>query len=202
MRKPKTAVLIMATLAATLMSCKNNKTDTAETINGDNHQMEMGNEMNNEMHEKMMNNGNQNQATAVINEYLELKNALVADNTEKAAKVGGDLKNAIESFDQSSIAEAQEQEVADILEDAKMHAEHILENKGNMVHQREHFQILSVDIKDLLAILGTDRTLYQAYCPMYNNGDGGIWLSAVEEIKNPYFGSKMLKCGKVQEVIQ
>jgi len=202
MRKSKTAVLIMVTLAATLMSCKNNKTDTSETMNGDNHQMEMGNEMNNEMHEKMMNNGNQNQATAVINEYLELKDALVADNTEKAAKVGGDLKNAIESFDQSSIAEAQKQEVADILEDAKMHAEHIFENEGNIVHQREHFQILSVDINDLIAITGAERTLYQAYCPMYNDGKGGIWLSASEEIKNPYFGSKMLKCGKVQKVIQ
>ncbi len=37
---------------------------------------------------------------------------------------------------------------------------------------------------------------------MYNDGKGGIWLSETKEIKNPYLGGKMPKCGTVQKEIQ
>jgi hypothetical protein len=36
---------------------------------------------------------------------------------------------------------------------------------------------------------------------MYNNNAGGMWLSASNEIKNPYYGNKMMKCGSVQQEI-
>ena len=53
----------------------------------------------------------------------------------------------------------------------------------------------------MIAITGTDKKLYQDFCPMYNNNKGAQWLSTTEEIKNPYFGSKMMGCGKVQKEI-
>jgi len=43
--------------------------------------------------------------------------------------------------------------------------------------------------------------LYLEYCPMANNNTGAYWLSNEKEIKNPYFGDKMLKCGSVKEMI-
>jgi len=58
---------------------------------------------------------------------------------------------------------------------------------------------LSKDIMDMVAITGTENTLYQQFCPMYDGGSA--WLSMNEEIRNPYYGSKMLKCGKVQKEI-
>ena len=94
----------------------------------------------------------------------------------------------------------QQDELRDIVEDATEHAEHIA--KSDIGHQREHFDVLSKDIIDLLAITGSDRTLYQAYCPMYNNNKGAQWLSASKEIKNPYYGSKMMTCGEVQKEIK
>jgi hypothetical protein len=60
---------------------------------------------------------------------------------------------------------------------------------------------MTKDFMDILAITGTDRTLYQQYCPMYNKNKGGYWLSDSQEIKNPLFGSKMLTCGSVKETI-
>lgn len=92
-------------------------------------------------------------------------------------------------------------ELAEIIEDASEHAEHISENSRDIGHQREHFEILSKDIRDLVIITGSDRTLYQAFCPMYNNNKGGLWLSISKEVQNPYFGSKMMKCGSVQQEI-
>ncbi|MBC9794976.1 DUF3347 domain-containing protein [Sinomicrobium weinanense] len=138
-------------------------------------------------------------ATTIVNQYLDLKNALVESNSEKAAQAGGKLAKTLKKFDVSSYEQGQQQELKEIVEDAIEHGEHI--SKSKIGHQREHFEILSEDIVDMVAITGTSQTLYQQYCPMYNENKGGFWLSTEEEIKNPYFGSKMLTCGKVQKKI-
>jgi hypothetical protein len=36
---------------------------------------------------------------------------------------------------------------------------------------------------------------------MAKNNEGAFWLSASDQIRNPYFGDKMLKCGSVEEEI-
>lgn len=48
----------------------------------------------------------------------------------------------------------------------------------------------------------TENQLFLARCPMANSNSGGIWLSHIEEIQNPFFGGKMLKCGSIQETIK
>ncbi|MGM1056651.1 MAG: DUF3347 domain-containing protein [Bacteroidota bacterium] len=209
MKKLKTALGVVG-IALTLLivtSCKetkevdeNKEMDQNEMNQGGDEIMEMDqNEMRND---EMMDQERTSKATAILNSYLELKNALVADNTEEAANIGKTLFEDLGEFDQSSIAVEQKQEVIDIIEDAREHAEHISENSGKMEHQREHFEILSKDVEDLIAITGTDRVLYKTFCPMYNNNKGAIWLSETKEIKNPYFGSKMMKCGEIQEEIK
>jgi hypothetical protein len=210
MKKFKTALgmVAIALTLLTVMSCKDTKkSDEHKEMDQDgmNHDGDENMEMdqNGMQNDEMMNQDQKtSKATAILNSYLELKNALVADNTEVAATTGKTLFDALAKLDQSSIAEAQKQEVMDIIEDAREHAEHISENSGKMDHQREHFGILSNDIKDLIAITGTDRVLYKTFCPMYNDGKGAIWLSETKEIKNPYYGSKMLTCGEIQEEIK
>ena len=99
----------------------------------------------------------------------------------------------------TKLAESQHKEYMEIIENATEQVEHIV--KSPIDHQREHFEVLSTDINDLVALLGTDKTLYQVFCPMANRGKGAIWLSEFKDIKNPFYGSKMLKCGKVQKQI-
>lgn len=139
--------------------------------------------------------------TAIITNYLALKDALVVDNSGKAADYGKRLFDAFKQFDISTQSKAHQKELTDIIEDAGEHAEHISKNSGNIEHQREHFETLSTDLKDLIVITGSDRNLYQSYCPMYNNREGAAWLSSSEVIKNPYLGSKMVKCGNVTQEI-
>ncbi len=67
--------------------------------------------------------------------------------------------------------------------------------------QREHFQPVS-DLVYELAKTHSPITLYRQYCPMAFENEGAYWLSAQKEIRNPYFGDKMLKCGKVTETIE
>ena len=130
---------------------------------------------------------------------LNIKNALVASNEDEAATAGGMLESNFKEFDKSPYSSEEQKELTDIITDAIEHAEHISESP--LEHQREHFDLLSKDLIDMIAITGTDKKLYQDYCPMYNNNKGAAWLSTTKEIKNPYFGSKMMNCGKIQKEI-
>ena len=166
---------------------------------------EPGMPMSNEMHQDTMedngdmamNHTEDARAEVVLKDYFNLKNALVGDDNSKAKELGSILANSLKEFDVSSYSESEQQELIDIMEDAKEHAEHIAES--DIKHQREHFKILSKDMTDMIAITGTDMKLYEQFCPMYDGGSA--WLSMSEEIRNPYHGSAMLKCGKVQREI-
>ena len=137
--------------------------------------------------------------TAIINAYLQIKNGLVLDAKGAAAEGGTALLTAFSAFDMTKLSNEQHKEYMEIYENAKEQAEHIV--KSPIDHQREHFEVLSTDINDMITLLGTDKTLYQDFCPMANGGKGAIWLSESEEIKNPFYGSKMIDCGKVQNKI-
>lgn len=143
-------------------------------------------------------NSTKNSATSgIIDAYFEIKNGLVADSKEKTADGGKSLLTAISKFDMSTLSEDVHKEYMEIQESAKEHAEHII--KSPIDHQREHFEDLSKDITDLITLLGTDKVVYQDFCPMVNKNKGAYWLSETKEITNPYFGSKMMKCGSVEK---
>ena len=137
--------------------------------------------------------------TTLIDNYLALKNALVQDDSKAASTAGEMLSKSAAGLDISKLDASKQSEIKEILEVLQEHGEHIA--KSEIDHQREHFEGMAKDFMDLLAISGTDRTLYQQYCPMYNKGKGGSWLSESSEIKNPLFGSKMIGCGSVKETI-
>jgi len=139
--------------------------------------------------------------TSIIDNYLALKTALAEDDAKKAASSGKMLLDALGKFNLSSQAVSKQKELMDILDDAKENAEHISENANKIDHQREHLEILGTDLRDLILITGTDRTLFQINCPMYNDNKGGKWLNESKEVKNPFFGSKMPKCGNVVQEI-
>lgn len=180
----KKSLLFALALSVALFSC-GGKTVQEESHEG--HDMEHSSG-----HESEATSTSTNRATtAMIDSYLAVKDALVADNQTEAASKSDALVTAIQNFD----AQAAEEHKAKALEEAKKLA------SGDIAAQRESFQALSVTMKDLLKVAGTDRPLYHQYCPMYKNGSGGMWLSAKEEIKNPLFGSSMLTCGRVEEVI-
>lgn len=137
---------------------------------------------------------------AVIKDYLKLKNALVADNDQLAAEAGKSLVVSISAVHKASLSPEQGKVITDISADAKEHAEHIGSNAGNIKHQREHFEMLSEEIYDLLkADKATGQKLYYDNCPMYNKGKGGNWISETKEIQNPYYGKSMRDCGSVKE---
>ena len=138
----------------------------------------------------------------IVGRYLDLKNALANDKTKEAAAAGTALESAFKKFDKKALTASDRKVFEDVEDDAREHGEHIGANAGNIAHQREHFDMLSKDMYDLVAAFGSSQVLYKDFCPMYNNKKGAIWLSELKEIKNPYYGKKMLTCGSVKEEIK
>ncbi|WP_018622796.1 DUF3347 domain-containing protein [Spirosoma luteum] len=67
---------------------------------------------------------------------------------------------------------------------------------GSVVAQREEFAALSTG---MIAVTRAAKPAkaYVQYCPMKN----ASWLSDSRDVRNPYYGEKMLKCGSVKEEI-
>jgi len=213
--KRTTGILAIAFIALSVTSCKDNK---KEHNNDDGHHTEMKSDDHSKMNHdnsdghhdddtSTTNDGRdidantQKNATTspIIDAYIQIKNGLVATDKVATAKGGTTLLTAFSKFDMTALKGDTHKEYMEIYESAKEQAEHIV--KSPIDHQREHFETLSTDITDLIALLGTEKTLYQDFCPMANNNKGAYWLSEVKDIKNPYFGDKMMKCGSVKKQI-
>ncbi|MDP4284658.1 MAG: DUF3347 domain-containing protein [Bacteroidota bacterium] len=144
---------------------------------------------------------NTNPAEGIVTGYLNLKNSLADDNGSAAAKNGKEILDALSKFDASRLTPDQKKVFLGLVGDIKENSEHISENGDKIAHQREHFEMLSKDMYDLLKATGTSKEMYLDSCPMYDNGKG-TWLSEMKEIKNPYLGKKMDTCGAVKETIK
>lgn len=138
----------------------------------------------------------------LLDSYLQLKNALATDNSDKAATAGKAIATGFAGFDKAALTPAQKNKFEDIAADAKEMAEHIGESAGKLPHQREHFEMLSQDMVDLVKLFGAGQPLYVDHCPMYNHNKGANWLSETRAIKNPYLGSTMPTCGSIKEELK
>lgn len=119
--------------------------------------------------------------------YITLKNALVASDFQKAKSASESLVKAIHNVKGSDKVHAEAAKVAE---------------SATLENQRKAFTALSNEMATL--VKGADISmgeLYLEYCPMANGNTGGYWLSNEKEIRNPYFGDQMLKCGSVKETI-
>lgn len=132
---------------------------------------------------------------AIINGYLKIKNALANDKSKEATTAANDFVKAVSATNSGKIDSKLIDKYKTITESAKKQAALIVSNDGKIAAQRTHFAVLSKDITNLIATFGTTKKLYQDYCPMYNEGKNGYWISEIKEIRNPYYGSEMLSCG-------
>lgn len=130
-------------------------------------------------------------AVSPLQAYYEVKDALISSNASVAGTKATALINAIKANEKTNASKVLRDKIL-------FDAEHIAESK-DIEHQRDHFTSLSTDFYALVkAVKLNDKPVYYAYCPMKKS----YWLSEGEAIKNPYYGNKMLTCGKVAEVLK
>ena len=122
----------------------------------------------------------------VVMGYLALKDALVASNPKDAQARAVDLLEMVDATKTPNIQQNVKEMAA----------------ATDLAVQRTYFDSLSMNLYEQVKEHGAPhQTLYKQYCPMAFDNQGAFWLSANREIKNPYFGDEMLKCGQVEEEI-
>ena len=119
-----------------------------------------------------------------FDEYLAVKDALVSTDSSASRKAARNLQNTLKDS-QPEIAEIAGKIV----------------NTEEANKQREVFSELTAAMEPVLKEAISSGKIYKQFCPMAFEGKGDYWYSSSEEIKNPYFGSKMLNCGRVDETI-
>jgi hypothetical protein len=124
---------------------------------------------------------------AAYSHYILLKESLVASQADVAKEAAKKLLESLSSVNNSTDAKTEVAKIAAI---------------SSLNEQRKFFASLSNEMTTLVkASTLSMGEVYLEFCPMANENTGAYWLSNQKEIKNPYFGDKMMKCGSVKEII-
>lgn len=133
---------------------------------------------------------NRSQAPQLLSLYYNIKDALVAGNANAAASDAQSFVKASNGIDYKLISQ---DNINTLVKDGTA-----ISQTKDLKEQRMHFADLSTNMLAVAkAVKLTDQPVYEAFCPMKK----AYWLSSDKTIKNPYFGSAMLTCGKVVETI-
>lgn len=138
------------------------------------------------------------QLDQLIVKYIDLKNALV-DTDHMGSSLSADLfTKSLKDIDMTLIKGDAHMFWMEQLNAIESHGSAIINSK-DIEDQRNQFDFLSqAMIKSIKAFGTSDKTYYVQYCPMAKGNQGADWLSTEEQIRNPYFGDKMMKCGSVK----
>lgn len=118
--------------------------------------------------------------------YEHIKNDLVGSNPGNAQKGAVMLNEFLEKIEGANAALSASRKIA---------------NSDKLKVQRKAFSDLSNEMETLLRGTITSGKIYKDFCPMALK-EGAYWLSAIKDIRNPYYGALMLSCGKVTEVME
>lgn len=141
--------------------------------------------------------------TNFLNNYYHLKDAFVLSNDEMAATSAKLLAGSADSLNlkelkaDTSIVDMAKGYVQTVSSEARA-----LAQEKDIEAKRKSFQMISDAMYDLVRTVRFDKeVVYHQFCPMAFNDAGAYWLSATADVKNPYFGKKMLTCGEVKDSI-
>ena len=130
------------------------------------------------------------QLSQLLASYYNIKDALVGGNSNSASTSAALFVKAANGIDYKVIPEGN---INALLKDAGK-----ISRTKDIKQQRETFSSFSANMVALSKVVKLSaQPIYEAYCPMKK----AYWLSNDKAIKNPYYGSAMLTCGKVVETI-
>ena len=140
----------------------------------------------------------QKQIGSTLTDYYGLKDALIDSDAEKSSVKADDLLKTFDAVDSTKMTAPQKTLWNKLFVNLKLNAKHIKDNK-EIEHQREHFGKLSTSMYALVFNFKANETeAYLDYCPMKK----ASWLSNNKDIKNPYYGKKMIDCGSIKATLK
>lgn len=143
----------------------------------------------------------QNQLKQVVKNYIELKNALVQENSNESKEKAKSLFSYLNKIN-SKLLKGDALTSWKTMEKEIDSATKELSNSSDIKTQREHFKHLSSHLIQAVQKFGINEKIYVDFCPMAGDNKGAFWLSKEKKISNPYYGESMLTCGEISEVIE
>ena len=129
----------------------------------------------------------------VLAQYMRIKNAMVSDDslqTKAHIKAYPAIitaaAGAIEENKGVLLVSQLQEQVANMLD-------------SNFEDQRSQLIALTQTLIEWQQFAPAKEKVYVQYCPMYKGGNA--WLSMENKVLNPYYGSKMLRCGVVEKTL-
>lgn len=139
--------------------------------------------------------------TATLAAYYQLKDAMVATDQAKAKEAAGNLAVKADSMKAIASRTPGNDSVVAYMDTVILNSKAITTlSDPECEKQRIAFEPVSNAMYRTVKIAELkNANVYHQYCPMAFNDKGAYWLSNVADIKNPYFGKKMLECGEVTD---
>lgn len=127
--------------------------------------------------------------------YLDAQEALASDDLNDFKLAAADLNTAIGLVEEAGL-------VGPPLADWRRAARDLRSEvpAQDIESARKRFEEMSRAVLTLQSRFGHkgSETWYLAHCPMAFDNKGADWLQRGEPIRNPYFGSRMFRCGEIR----
>ncbi len=138
----------------------------------------------------------------LVEAYLKLHKAISSDELKGTKQAFESVLKAIAGTKIAAPADAATRwkQLSDIMQRAASEGH----EANGLDEARVSFEAVSVSMIELLRRFGnpTGEQVRLAFCPMANDNQGAEWLQLADQIENPYFGSKMYRCGEVRGVAE
>ena len=138
------------------------------------------------------------QIDKVLTAYFVIQEALSKDNARGVQKRGGTLRKSLDAVDMGLLSGHAHMVWMKELKALEKQAG-ALKSTSDIKKQREAFYLFSESITSVIKQLGTGekRPILRFHCPMAFGGKGAYWLQSESDLRNPYFGKTMPKCGEL-----
>lgn len=141
------------------------------------------------------------QLQPVYEAYYGLSNALSDDDESAARTALTELAGALAAVeadnlepDQAERWTAESATLGRLLDDAAL--------TDGIEPLRASFALVSEQTLSIARAFGTRQPIQELMCPMAFNNRGATWLQPDDDVRNPYFGASMLRCGGVTDTVE
>ena len=137
------------------------------------------------------------QLGTLVSNYMNIKNALIDGDVELTKTASNHFESFLAEIDMTQLDKNTHKNWMKHQSKFKEISNEIIKT-SSMENARISFSKLSNQLIDVLKEFNpkfkTEQAIFIQHCPMALDS-GAYWLSFNEQIENPYFGQKMLKCG-------
>ena len=134
--------------------------------------------------------------------YLRVQESLALDDLKSTQTTSAALLGEISKIDSKSL-NAATLKSWDRLQSHLFSAATKISEAKDLKNSRTEFENLSNSMRDILTAVGNplNTPVSYTFCPMAFDNMGAHWIQVGTDVRNPYYGTSMLACGSVEQVL-